>query len=150
MTSTLWCPHATVATIVFDQGKYLMVEEMVFGQQVLNQPAGHIDAGETIQAAAIRETLEETAWEVELVGFLGIYVLRFPDSDDAYHRYCYLARPLAFTGAPLDTGILAAPWLSFEEIISGRFNLRSNLVKQCLDDHRKGRSFPLDLIFETQ
>ncbi|MBK8972988.1 MAG: NUDIX hydrolase [Hahellaceae bacterium] len=150
MNDTLWCPHATVATIICDQGRYLMVEEVVNGQQVLNQPAGHIDAGETIFQAACRETLEETGWEVELTAFLGIYVLRFPNSDEAYHRYAFLARPVRLTDRPLDEGILRAPWLSFDEIVQGDYTLRSHLVRQCLDDHRRGRSFPLDLIFETQ
>lgn len=149
MNNSLWCPHATVATIVFDQGRYLMVEELINGQRVLNQPAGHIDAGETIFQAARRETLEETGWEVELTNFLGVYVLRFPDSDVAYHRYGFLARPLNKTDQPLDQGIIQAPWLSYEEILQGGHTLRSNLVRQCLDDHRRGRSFPLDLIFET-
>ena len=150
MTTALWRPHATVATIVFDQGRYLMVEEVIGGQQVLNQPAGHIDAGESIQAAALRETLEETAWQVTLTGFLGVYVLRFPERDDAYHRYCFMAKPTGKTSNPLDSGILAAHWLSYEDITGGRFALRSPLVKRCLDDHRLGRHFPLDLIFETR
>ena len=150
MTTAPWRPFATVATIVFDQGRYLMVEELIDGRRVLNQPAGHIDAGESIQEAALRETLEETAWQVELTAFLGVYVLRFAGRDDAYHRYCFLARPLRATGRPLDTGIIAAHWLSYEEITTGNLALRSTLVQRCIDDHRQGRRFPLDLIVEQR
>lgn len=149
-SSVIWCPRATVATIVQHDNRFLMVEECVNGQRVLNQPAGHVDQGESIFAAAIRETLEETAWQVELEHFIGIYVLRFPDRDLTYHRYCFSARPVADRGTPLDDGILAAHWLDFEAIISGEFTLRSPLVRRCLDDYRRGRRFPLDLIFETE
>ena len=149
-----WTPHATVATIVEKDGKFLLVEERrLINEQgefgiVYNQPAGHVDEGESIMAAAIRETLEETRWQVKLKHLVGIYIFTAPASGITYHRYCFAAEALMHQAeSELDDGILDAKWFSWEEIQTLN-NLRSPLVKRCLQDHIDGKQYPLDLIYE--
>jgi len=149
-----WTPHATVATIVEKDGKFLLVEErrLINGQGefgiVYNQPAGHVDEGESIMAAAIRETLEETRWQVKLKHLVGIYIFTAPANGITYHRYCFAAEALMHQAeSELDDGILDAKWFSWEEIQTLN-NLRSPLVKRCLQDHIDGKQYPLDLIYE--
>ena len=86
-------PHITVATVIEDQGRFLLVEELKAGRLVLNQPAGHLEANENLREAAIRETLEETGWEVELTGLVGIYLYTAPSNGITYQRVCFAARP---------------------------------------------------------
>ncbi len=88
-----WYPHTTVATIVEQNGRFLMVEEKEAGQQVFNQPAGHLDANESLFEAALRETLEETAWEVELTAYLGTYQYLSDANGITYIRHCFIAQP---------------------------------------------------------
>ncbi|KZY59091.1 NUDIX hydrolase [Oleiphilus sp. HI0071] len=146
--SNIWTPHATVACVVEKNGKFLMVEELSHGQRVYNQPAGHVDEGESIFEAAVRETLEETAWRVELTGLVGLYVYTAPQNGVCYHRYCFSAQALEHTSNALDADILAAHWLSYAEIISKGENLRSPLVLRCIDDARTRTSVPLNFIYE--
>lgn len=84
-----WQAHVTVATIVEDQGRFLFVEEMKGGRAVLNQPAGHLDPNESLQRAAVRETLEETGWDVELTSVVGIYLYTAPSNGVTYQRICF-------------------------------------------------------------
>lgn len=144
----IWTPHATTACIVEQDNAYLMVEEISHGQQVFNQPAGHVDKGESILAAAARETLEETAWEIELTGFVGLYVYTAPQNGVCYHRYCFSGKAIRDTKRPLDEDIVQAHWLSFEEILSLETKLRSPLVLKCLQDYRSRPLLPLDYIYE--
>lgn len=154
MEAERWTPHATVATIVEKEGKYLLVEEnrLINSQGdygvVYNQPAGHVDQGESIMAAAIRETLEETRWQVKLTHLVGIYIFTAPANGITYHRYCFAAEAIKHQAASeLDDGILDAKWFSWEDIQQLN-NLRSPLVKRCIEDHIKGKRYPLDLIYE--
>ncbi len=142
-----WTPHLTVATVVERHGRYLMVYERVeAGKEVYNQPAGHVEAGETLVAAAIRETREETAWEVEIQSLIGVYVYTPPAAEAmTYYRFCFAARALHELDQPLDAGILRAEWLSYADIIAST-QLRSPMVRRCIDDHRAGRQHPLDLL----
>ena len=149
-----WTPHATVATIVEKDGKFLLVEEKRLINDkgelgiVYNQPAGHVDQGESIMAAAIRETLEETRWQVKLKHLVGIYIFTAPANGVTYHRYCFAAEAISHQPtSQLDDGILDAKWFSWEEIQQLN-NLRSPLVKRCIEDHIKGKQYPLDLIYE--
>lgn len=149
-----WTPHATVATIVEKEGKFLLVEERrLINEQgdfgiVYNQPAGHVDEGESIMAAAVRETLEETRWQVEIKHLIGIYIFTAPANGVTYHRYCFAAQAIQHqANNQLDDGILDAKWFSWEEI-QQLDNLRSPLVKRCLQDHINGKQYPLDLIYE--
>ncbi|WP_369601854.1 NUDIX hydrolase [Hahella sp. SMD15-11] len=145
-----WTPRATVALVVEKDGKFLVVKEKVKGKPVYNQPAGHIEKGESILEAALREALEETAWKVELTDFLGIYVLHVPARDVTYHRYAFVARPVERKPLPLDPDILSTHWLTAEELRAQPEALRSPLVMQCIDDYLAGRRLPLDTIRETR
>lgn len=142
-----WTPHITVATIVEDQGRFLFIEEHCAGQQVLNQPAGHLEANESLIQAAVRETLEETGWEIEVTAVTGIYLYTAPSNGVTYQRVCFAARPLRHRpDSPLDQGIIGPLWLSREELESQRKRWRSELVGQCLDDYLSGERFALSLI----
>lgn len=146
-----WAPHATVAVIVEDQhGRFLLVEEVSGGKVVFNQPAGHIEPDEHVTAAACREALEETGWQVEPEHFMGIYTYKAPANGVTYYRFCFAARAVRKIRDELDTGIIAAHWLSYEDIKSRGPHLRSPLVMQCIEDYRNGRRFPLDVIVESK
>ncbi|WP_320820055.1 NUDIX hydrolase [Thalassolituus sp.] len=143
-----WTPHATVATIVFHNDRFLMVEELSAGEAVFNQPAGHIEAGETIETAAIRETLEETGWHVAITALLGLYTYTAPANGITYHRYCLIGEAINHdTDAELDEGIIGPQWLTIEELRSSS-RLRSPMVLTCAEDYISGRHYPLDVITE--
>lgn len=145
----IWTPHATVATIVEKDGKFLFVDEIADGLRVLNQPAGHVDEGEQILSAALRETLEETGWEVEITHLVGIYTYTNPQHT-TYYRFCYAARPLRqVPGATLDKDIIGPLWLSLEELEERRSQWRSPLVQKCVLDYLAGKAYPLDLVYES-
>lgn len=139
-----WPPHITVATVVERNNTFLVVEEFDNQQSVLNQPAGHLEPNETLQDAALRETLEETAWQVQLLGLIGVYQYYSSHNDTTYLRFCFKAKPILLTDSPLDPDISAVHWLSREQIASQP--LRSPLVLQCLDDSKNEALLPLNLI----
>lgn len=138
-----------VAAIVEHDGKFLLVEEEADGQVVLNQPAGHLDEGETLIDAVIRETLEETAWHIEPQTLLGVYRWPHPTQPVTYLRFAFIARALGEEkGRVLDHGCLRALWLTPEEIRTQRGRHRSPQVERCLDDYLAGTCYPLDLLKE--
>lgn len=142
-----WSPHTTVATVVEKDGRFLMVEETDGGMAVFNQPAGHLDANETLFQAAVRETLEETGWHVTLTAFLGTYVYDAPNGV-TYVRHSFIAS--ADSHDPeitLDTGIIAAHWLAPETMLADDFPARSPLVLKTLSDYLSGRRLPLDTVY---
>ncbi len=140
-------PHITVATIVEDQDRFLMVEEFKAGKHVFNQPAGHLEANESLLDAARRETLEESAWEVELTGIVGIYLYTAPSNGVTYQRVCFAARPLKHhPQRPLDSDIVRALWLSRDELLAVPERWRSELVPRCIDDYLAGPLHSLALI----
>lgn len=146
-----WTPHATVAVVVEDDlGRFLMVEERSDGRIVFNQPAGHIEKGERIIDAALREALEETGWEVRPDYFIGLYTYTAPTNGVTYYRFCFAATALTRASDRLDEDIMAAHWLTAAELEAPSRQLRSPLVLQCIEDYRKGRRFPLDIIVEPQ
>ena len=146
-----WKPHATVAVIVEDtQGRFLLVEEDINGERVFNQPAGHIEEGETVIDAARREALEETGWQVEPHAFLGMYRYIAPANGVTYFRFCFAARPQRHVSDHLDDGIIAAHWLTLEQVRNLGERLRSPMVLDCILDYREGRRFPLDVIVEPE
>lgn len=149
MTSERWTPHATVATIVERDGRFLMVEEYAQGNTpVINQPAGHIEEGETVITAARRETLEETGWSVEPRGLVGLYIYTSPVNGVTYHRYCLFADAIAeVPDAILDEGIIGPRWLTLEELQTTA-QLRSPMVLTCVEDYVAGKRYPLDVIIE--
>ncbi|MGH8353560.1 MAG: NUDIX hydrolase [Pseudomonas sp.] len=140
-------PHVTVATVVEKQGRFLLVEEMANGRAVFNQPAGHLEADESLIQAALRETLEETGWDVELTAVTGIYLYTAPSNGVTYQRVCFAARPLRQRPEqPLDDGIIGTRWLTREELLAQPERWRSELVLRCIDDYLAGERFPLTLI----
>ena len=128
-------------------GRFLIVEEQVDGELVLNQPAGHLDEGESLVQAAARETLEETAWHVEPEALIGIYLWRLPDNGITYLRACFSGHCLTFDpDRELDAGITRALWLSYDELRDHATRKRSPMVMRCIDDYRTGQRYPLDLL----
>jgi 8-oxo-dGTP pyrophosphatase MutT (NUDIX family) len=147
-----WQPDVTVATIVVRDGRLLMVEEDVRGAVVLNQPAGHLEPDETLIAAARRETLEETGWEVEPTAFVGAYQWQAPVNEDGSGGRHYLR--LAFAAQlgrhhpqrPLDDGILRTLWMTPDELVAAQARHRSPLVWRTVADFLAGRRFPLNAL----
>ncbi|WP_432721899.1 NUDIX hydrolase [Jeongeupia wiesaeckerbachi] len=144
----MWKPNATVAAVIERDGRFLLVEERILGQRKLNQPAGHVEHGESIVAAAARETLEETAHHFAPSALVGVYQWSPPERPElTYLRF-------AFTGAitgheparPLDDGIEAAVWLSRDEIAARADEHRSPLLLACIDDYLAGKRYPLELL----
>lgn len=144
-----WYPHVTVATVVERERHYLLVEERDkgSGRIVFNQPAGHLERGESLQQAALRETLEETGWTVSLEAVLGLALYTAPGNGVTYYRTTFCARALGpRAGAELDPDILAVHWLDYEAIMANSARMRSPLVLAAIDQHRSGLRYPLDLI----
>lgn len=142
-----WAPHVTVATIVEQDGRYLMVYEEAEGKNVYNQPAGHLEPNENLVAAAIRETLEETGWTVTPTALVGINLYEAPSNGVTYLRTTFMADAVSFDAdRELDTGIIAAVWLSYDEIVARCAQLRSPMTLQVIDDCRAGKRFSLDLL----
>ena len=140
-------PHITVATIVERAGKFLMVKENSGGRLVYNQPAGHVEVKESLLDAAIRETLEETAWRVNLEKLLGIYQYTSPENGITYIRHCFIAKAIEpRTERDLDEDIAEAVWVSLEELEQRESEMRSPLVLEVIRDYLKGVSYPLSLI----
>ena len=145
-----WTPRVTVAVIVERAGRYLMVEEDRGGPfSLFNQPAGHLERGERLIAAAEREVREESAWQIAITDYLGLYVHQTADGR-TFHSHAFISLPLAHLGNPLDKGILGAHWLTYDEIddLDRSRRLRSPVVMRRLRDARDGRRYPLDLIRE--
>lgn len=143
-------PAATVATIVARDGAFLVVEEATRGGLRINQPAGHLEAGETLVAAAVRETLEETGHHVLPTALVGVYRWQVPETGATFVRFAFAAEVVAHDPARLlDEGILRALWLSHAELVACRDRHRSPLVIRCIDDFLAGRRYPLDLIGEV-
>lgn len=146
--SERWTPHATVATVIEQDGRFLMVEEVSSGKTVINQPAGHVEKGESILDAARRETLEETGWTAEPQNLIGLYTYTAPSNGVTYHRYCFAAQAgEAVENAVLDDGIIGPRWMTIEELRNSP-NLRSDMVLTCVEDYLAGRQFPLEIIVE--
>lgn len=144
---TQWTPHKTVATVVEKDGHFLIVEESVEGKVVYNQPAGHLEQGESLFDGAIRETLEETAWLVTLTGFLGLYQYTAESNHICYVRSCFIATPRQhYPDKPLDTGVLRAVWMTRADLLKRQEQMRSPIVLKVIDDYLAGRHYPLDLV----
>ncbi|WP_299794234.1 NUDIX hydrolase [uncultured Shewanella sp.] len=139
-------PNVTVACTIECQGKYLIVEEIIDGEKRYNQPAGHLEKGETLIMACQREVFEETGINLTPQGLTGIY--QFAASDDlAFLRFTFHASIEALCPLnPQDTEINRALWLTFEEIKAIEHRLRSPLVLTSLNDFRNKIHYPLELL----
>lgn len=141
-----WFPHVTVATLVERDGEYLTVEEHAGGQLMLNQPAGHLEEHESLVAAAIRETQEESGWLVAPEALLGIYQWR-ASNGKSFIRTTFLAKAISYDAdAPLDDGIARALWLNESALQQQRQRLRSPLILRSIADYKNGIRYPLDLL----
>ena len=141
----IWRPDVTVACIVPRGTRFLLVEEQVHGELVLNQPAGHLEPAESLCAAAVRETLEETGWTVQLDALVGIYQWTNSGSNSHFLRFTFAAQPVRHDPArKLDVGIVRALWMTRDEVAAQGRRLRSPMVLRGLDDYLAGRRQPLD------
>lgn len=140
-------PEITVAAIVERDGRFLLIEERINRRLVFNQPAGHLEHGETLLEAVVRETLEETAWRFEPEALVGVYLWRKPGSRTTFMRFCFCGSVCDHDQTrPLDHGIIATHWLTRSEIEQRGSRLRSPLVLRCLDDHQRGKRMALEPI----
>lgn len=143
----IWKPHVTVAAVAERGGKFLMVEEETDEGIRFNQPAGHLERGETLEDAVAREALEETGYAFAPRFLIGVYHWRHPRKDITYLRFAFGGEITGHDAArPLDTGIIGARWLSFDEIRACSDRHRSPMILRCVEDWRAGRRHPLELI----
>lgn len=147
---TRWKPNVTVAAVIEQNGRFLLVEERTLDGLRLNNPAGHLDCGETPAQACTRETLEETSYAFSPTALIGVYLSRQPQSDAeaiTYLRFAFCGE----LGAPdptrqLDVGIVRTLWLTLTEIRAAQARLRSPMVLSCIEDYLAGKRYPLQLV----
>ncbi|MGD8430461.1 MAG: NUDIX hydrolase [Ectothiorhodospiraceae bacterium] len=146
----VWKPHVTVAAVVEREGRFLLVEETSSGRVVLNQPAGHLEPGESLSDAVVRETLEEAALDIEPQSLVGIYRWEHPTKPKTFLRVAFAARILRrHPDRELDDGIHRTLWLNPEEIAEQARRLRSPLVQRSVMDYLSGHRYPLELLQEV-
>ena len=144
---SVWKPNVTVAAVLERDGRFLLVEEHTEIGIRFNQPAGHLEPGESLIEGAIRETLEETAYTFRPAALLGVYQYRQELNDTTYLRFAFTGEITGHEAArALDEGIIRAAWLTIEEIRGYRARHRTPLVMRCVDDYLAGRRYSLDLI----
>ncbi len=146
-----WSPSTTVAAVIERDGRYLLVEEHTPEGLKLNNPAGHLDPGESPQQGVVREALEETARVFTPTALVGVYLSRFQrpatGEDVTYLRFAYCGSVgEELPGRTLDEGIVRTLWLTLDELRASRARHRSALVLQCIEDHLAGRRYPLQLV----
>lgn len=144
---TIWKPHVTVAAVIERDGKFLLVEEETTQGVRFNQPAGHLEARESLLDAVARETLEESAYHFTPQHITGIYRWHADESDTTYLRFAFAGELTGFDkNRALDTGIIRALWLGLDEIRACQTRHRSPLVLRCIEDYLAGHRYPLELI----
>jgi len=140
-------PRVTVAAVIERDRRFLLVEESASGRLVLNQPAGHVEPGETLEAAVAREALEESAWHFRPTALVGIYLWNQPLNGRTFLRVVYTGEALGHEpGLALDDGIVRTLWMSREEIATAAPRLRSPMVLGCVEDYLAGRRYPLHVV----
>lgn len=152
MNTPRWTPSVTVAAIIEADGRYLLVEEHTPEGLKLNNPAGHLEPGESPEQGVVREALEETARAFTPQALLGVYLSRFvrpaTGEDVTYLRFAYCGTVgEAIPGRKLDHGIVRTLWLTPDEIRASVARHRSPLLLRCIEDHLAGRRHPLDAVF---
>jgi len=139
--------EVTVAALAERAGRFLVVEESIGGKLVLNQPAGHLEPGETLVQAVARETREETAWRFAPQALLGVYLWQPVQGTTAFLRFAFAGTVSDHDAAQsLDAGIVRTHWLTRAELAAREAQLRTPLVLRCVDDYLSGRRLPLDAI----
>ncbi len=147
MSDRNFMPHLTVAAVVEDAGRYLVVREYVNGKPCINNPAGHIEDGESPVEATVREVREETGYGFIAQALGGVYLWRKPDNGETYLRINIIGRCTEHDPtALLDEGIIGPEWLNLEELQHPPVPLRSPLVLRSFNEHRNGIRYPLDVI----
>lgn len=143
----VWKPNVTVAAVIEQAQRFLLVREQVDGSVVINQPAGHLEPEESLEAAVRREVLEETGYRFEPRAVIGIYLLPRPAQQTSYLRICFSGTcALDSPTQALDKDILDTRWFSRQELLAHDEPLRSALVLRCIDDYLAGRRYPLELL----
>jgi len=139
-------PNTTVACVIASNDRYLLVEELIDGEIKYNQPAGHLEANESIVAACIREVQEETGLDIQPEGLVAIY--QYTASEQlAFVRYTfYLTLKKCLISTPLDPVIQSTKWLTFTEIVALKSKLRSPLVLKCIEDYQNNKRYPLEIL----
>ena len=147
----IWKPSVTVAAIIEQAGKFLLVEEETSEGVRFNQPAGHLDPDETLETAVSREVLEETAYDFTPDSLVGVYMSRYVSSRNnenvTYLRFTFAGTLGTLHDQPLDHGIIRTVWMSYEELLACKDTHRSPLVLQCVEDYLAGKRSPLDVIY---
>ncbi|MEJ1959466.1 MAG: NUDIX hydrolase [Nitrosomonadales bacterium] len=143
----IWKPNVTVAAVIERDGKFLLVEEQTPHGLLFNQPAGHLEANESLPAAVARETLEESAYEFEAEHLIGIYRWHSLASDTTYLRFAFSGRIFAHhPEMELDEGIVRAIWMTPDEIRATQARHRSPLILRCVEDYLAGKGYPIGII----
>ena len=147
MSERIWKPNVTVAALIEDRGRFLLVEEHTSDGLMLNQPAGHLEEGESLVEACVREAMEETAHPFTPRELVGIYQWRRPDGEVTYLRFAFAGDAgEAIAGRALDEGIVRAVWMTPDEIEGSRQRHRSPLVWACVQDWQAGIRLPLSAL----
>ena len=140
-------PDLTVAAVAERDGRFLLVEERVGNRMVFNQPAGHVERGERVLDAVVRETLEETAWGFTPDALIGIYLWDQPQKQRCFLRFTFCGHVTEHdTGVPFDRGIERTLWLTRAEIVMRSARLRSPMVLRCIDDYLADKRYPLNVV----
>ncbi len=149
--NTRWTPSVTVAAVVEREGRYLLIEEHTPEGLRLNNPAGHLDPGESPEQGVVRETREETTCDFTPTALVGVYLARFQrpatGEDITYLRFAFcgtVSEPNA--ALALDQGIVRTLWMTPDELRASASRHRSPLVLRCVEDHLAGRRYALDAI----
>ncbi len=143
----IWKPNVTVAAVVYRDGRFLLVEEETETGLAFNQPAGHLEQGEALIDAVVREAREETAYDFKPTHLVGVYNWPHPTKDLTYLRFAFAGELRGHdSGRKLDDGIVGARWLTLDEVRATQDRHRSPLILRCCEDYLAGRRYPLDLL----
>lgn len=143
----VWKPHVTVAAVIENEGKFLMVEEQTENGLAFNQPAGHLEAGEKIISAVSREVNEETAWQFTPKAVIAVQLWRKSADFPSFVRICFSGNVHSFNAEQdLDQDIIKTHWLTYAEIVKKQSQLRSPLVLKSIDSYLTGEQYPLSLL----
>ncbi len=143
----VWKPHVTVAAVIEKNNRFLLVEEMTSSGIAFNQPAGHLEEGESLINAIQREVLEETAYIFQPETIIAVQLYRKNSHSKSFLRICFSGQSVKhINDQPLDDGIIKTHWLNCEEIEEKKSLLRSPLVMASIIEYKKGHHYPLSLL----